>query len=57
MVPLVRRVSEPALPYGALKPAVSLMAACAVLTVGFLVRVPNPAEAPQVRADKVDIEQ
>jgi hypothetical protein len=50
-------VFRPAVPYSIWKPA-ALVAACAVLVVGFLVR---PAQAPdavaQVDAEKVDIEQ
>jgi anti-sigma-K factor RskA len=39
-------------------PAVSLAAACAVLAVAFLVRVPQAGDsAKQIRTDKVDIEQ
>lgn len=40
------------------KPALPLAVACAVLAVGFLVRPPRPVDnSPQVRADKIDIEQ
>ncbi len=40
------------------KPALSLAVACAILAVGFLVRMPNPNSASsQLRPEKVDIEQ
>jgi anti-sigma factor RsiW len=40
------------------KPALPLAVACAVLVVGFLVRTPRAVDnSPQVRADKIDIEQ
>jgi hypothetical protein len=50
-------MTEPALPYALWKPA-ALAAACAVLAVGFLVHVPQPAKTiPQMSTDRVDIEQ
>jgi anti-sigma factor RsiW len=53
----IRRVTQPALPYALWKPA-ALAAACAVLAVGFLVHVPQPAQTiPQMSTDRVDIEQ
>jgi anti-sigma factor RsiW len=58
-----RRILQPAVPAGVWKPAVSLAAACAVLTVGLMVRTPNPSEqGTQLRPEKmssepVDIEQ
>ena len=40
------------------KPAVSLAAACAVLTVGLMVRMPGPSDtSSQLKPEKVDIEQ
>jgi anti-sigma-K factor RskA len=49
---------DPALPWAAWKPAVSLAAACAVLAVGFLVRLPEPSDpGKQARVEAVDIEQ
>ena len=55
-----RRLFAPAVPVAIWKPAVSLAAACAVLTVGLMVRTPGASEKvqQQVRADHaVDIEQ
>jgi len=55
----LRRIFQPALPYPLWKPAVPLIAACALLAVGLSVRTPDSTNAvhPQLRADKVDIEQ
>jgi anti-sigma factor RsiW len=55
----LRRVLQPALPYPFWKSAVPLIAACALLAVGLTVRMPEATHAvqPQLRADKVDIEQ
>jgi len=54
-----RRILQPAVPVAVWKPAVSLVAACAMLAVGLMVRTPEPVENPiQVRsAEHVDIEQ
>jgi len=53
-----RRVFQPPIPVALWKPAVSLAALCAVLTVGLVVRTPAPVDhASQVRAESVDIEQ
>ncbi len=53
-----RRISSPAVPFMAWKPAVSLAAACAVLTVGLMVRMPGPSDtSSQLKPEKVDIEQ
>jgi hypothetical protein len=56
------RIFQPALPYPLWKSAIPLTAACALLTVGLYVRAPDAAHAvhavqPQLRAEKVDIEQ
>ncbi|SRR5712691_13209791 len=54
----LRAIFRPSVPYPFWRPAVGLAAACAVLAVGFLVRVPNPGDtSKQIRADNVDIEQ
>jgi anti-sigma factor RsiW len=55
----LRRIFQPALPYPLWKSAVPLIAACALLAVGLTVRMPEATHAlqPQLRADKVDIEQ
>jgi anti-sigma-K factor RskA len=55
----LRRIFQPAIPYPLWKSAVPLIAACALLAVGLSVRMPEAANAvhPQLRADKVDIEQ
>src|ERR1043166_9064952 len=50
-----RNLSHPAMPWDAWKPAVSLAAACAVLTVGFLVRIPETGE-PKSRVEKARLE-
>ena len=54
----VRRVFDPAVPVAMWKPAVSLVATCAVLAVGLMLRAPNANDPiPQVRAEHaVDIE-
>jgi len=53
-----RRILQPAVPVAVWKPAVSLAAACAMLAVGLMVRLPDQAEkVPQVHAEHVDIEQ
>jgi len=53
-----RRISRPAVPFMAWKPAVSLAAACAVLTLGLLVRIPGLNDpSAQIKPEKVDIEQ
>ena len=55
----LRRIFQPPLPYPLWKSAVPLIAACALLAVGLSVRTPDAIHAvqPQLRADKVDIEQ
>jgi anti-sigma factor RsiW len=60
----VRRIFQPAVPMATWKPAVSLAAACAILTVALAtemqhVQLPQQkAQAPQVRVERaVDIEQ
>ena len=54
----LRRVFQPPVPYPLWKSAIPLVAACAVLAAGLAVRTPDAAvTAPQLRADKVDIEQ
>ncbi|HTB13365.1 MAG TPA: zf-HC2 domain-containing protein [Bryobacteraceae bacterium] len=55
----LRRIFQPALPYPLWKSAVPLIAACALLAVGLTVRTPEVTHTvqPQLRADKVDIEQ
>jgi anti-sigma factor RsiW len=55
----LRRIFQPALPYPLWKSAIPLTAACAVLAAGLYVRTPDAIHAvqPQLRADKVDIEQ
>lgn len=54
----LRRIFQPAIPYPLWKSAVPLIAACALLAVGLSVRMPEAnAVHPQLRADKVDIEQ
>jgi len=55
-----RNLSQPAMPWNSWKPAVSLAAACAVLTVGFLVRLPEGADGSRfekARMEVVDMEQ
>ena len=53
-----RSISEPAMPWATWKPAVSLAAACAVVALGFLVRLPETSDpVKQVRMEVVDIEQ
>src|SRR5260370_35822593 len=51
-----RNLFLPPVPWAFWKPAVSLMAACAVLAVGLMVRVPQHSDVT-VRVDKVNIEQ
>lgn len=56
----LRRIFHPPVPYPLWKPAVPLVAACAVLAAGLAVRMPDATDAQQqhpLRADKVDIEQ
>src|SRR5580698_6123387 len=55
----LRRIFRPPVPYPLWKSAVPLIAACAVLAAGLAVRMPDATDAakPQLRADKVDIEQ
>ena len=55
----LRRIFQPALPYPLWKSAIPLIAACGLLAVGLSVRIPEATHAvqPQLRADKVDIEQ
>lgn len=52
-------IFQPAVPYSLWKSAVPLIAACALLAVGLSVRTTDAIHAPQpqLRADKVDIEQ
>jgi len=53
-----RRFLQPAAPYSIWKPVLPLAAACAVLAIGFLIRMPNSRDgAKQVSAENVDIEQ
>ncbi len=52
------RITRPAVPWMAWKPAVSLAAACAVLTLGLTVHIPGPSDtSSQIKPEKVDIEQ
>jgi len=52
----MRQIFEPALPVAMWKPAVSLLAACAVLAIGLAVRTPNEP-VQQIHAEHaVDIE-
>ncbi len=53
------RILRPPVPYPLWKSAVPLAVACAVLALGLSVRTTDAANAgkPQLRADKVDIEQ
>jgi hypothetical protein len=55
----LRRFFTPAVPIASWKPAVSLVAACAVLVFSFVIRTPEPREtaAKQIRTERVDIEQ
>jgi anti-sigma factor RsiW len=55
----LRRIFQPPVPYPLWKSAVPLIAACAVLAAGLAVRMPDATSAahPQLRADRVDIEQ
>jgi len=61
----LRRITPPVSPASFWKPAVSLAAACAVLTIGLTVHLPKPAQtsprpqpvATQQAASQVDIEQ
>jgi anti-sigma-K factor RskA len=55
----LRRIFHPPVPYPLWKSAVPLVAACAVLAAGLAVRMTDATNAtqPQLRADKVDIEQ
>ena len=55
----LRRIFQPPLPYPMWKSAVPLIAACVVLAAGLSVHMPGTPVAPhpQLRADKVDIEQ
>jgi len=58
-----RRLLQPAIPVAIWKPAVSLAAVCAVLTVGLMVRTPDPSEQGsqtyihEIHSEPVDIEQ
>lgn len=53
-----RRISYLAPPFSMWKPALSLAAACVILMVGFLLRMPDLNSASnQMRPEKVDIEQ
>jgi anti-sigma factor RsiW len=53
-----RSLSQPAMPWDSWKPAVSLAAACALLAVGFLVRIPQTADVKdKARIEAVDMEQ
>jgi anti-sigma-K factor RskA len=56
-----RNLFSPPVPWAFWKPAVSLTAACAVLAVGFMVRVPERSDTVKARViekiDKVDIQQ
>lgn len=53
-----RRILKPAVPVSVWKPAVSLIAACAVLAVALTVQTGNaPEKTPQIRTEQVDIEQ
>jgi len=53
------RIFRPPVPYPMWKSAIPLTVACALLTVGLYVRMPNATHAvqPQLHADKVDIEK
>jgi anti-sigma factor RsiW len=55
----LRRIFQPAIPYPLWKSAVPLIAACLLLAAGLSVHMPGTPAAPhpQLRADKVDIEQ
>jgi len=57
----LRGIIPPVAPFAFWKPAVSLAAACAVLTVGLMVHAPKPAQpaaqAGPAQAAQVDIEQ
>jgi anti-sigma factor RsiW len=55
----LRRIFQPALPYPLWRSAVPLIAACVLLAAGLSVHMPGTPVAPhpQLRADKVDIEQ
>jgi len=55
----LRRIFQPPLPYPMWKSAVPLIAACVLLVAGLSMHVPLTPAAPhpQLRADKVDIEQ
>jgi hypothetical protein len=55
----LRRIFQPALPYPFWKSAIPLTVACALVTVGLYVRMPETAQTahPQLHADKVDIEK
>lgn len=53
----LRRVFQPPVPYPLWKSAIPLVAACAVLAAGLAVRTPDATVQPQLRAEKVDIEQ
>jgi anti-sigma factor RsiW len=57
-----RRLLQPAIPVAIWKPAVSLAAVCAVLTVGLMVQTPNAEQGSQtyiheIHSEPVDIEQ
>ncbi len=57
-----RNLFSPPVPWAFWKPAVSLMAACAVLAVGLMVRVPERSDTVKTRViidktDKVDMQQ
>jgi len=53
------RIFHPPVPYPWWKSAIPLIAACAVVAAGLSVRMPDATTAaqPQLRAEKVDIEQ
>jgi anti-sigma factor RsiW len=54
------RILHPPVPYALWKSAVPLAAACVVLAAGLFIRMPdanNNVAQPQLRSDKVDIEQ
>jgi anti-sigma-K factor RskA len=54
----LRRIFQPAIPYPMWKSAIPVAAGVAVLAIGLSMRMPDaPHVVPQLRADKVDIEQ
>jgi anti-sigma factor RsiW len=53
-----RSISAPAVPFAFWKPALIAAVACAVLAVGFLIRVPGSRDSsPQIRIESVDADQ